>query len=210
MNKNVYQLDEGQKQLCLSFVDKWKNILFSTRSINRQKAEQVINEAYAYLNLPRPEIIFCISDSDILNFISLSDLTVDNYINLYSDLVEFLRDNMNLGEEMLKVYSENPSISSCFFKLTNISEKICYSEVFETIYDNENQIGTDYNFTKLMEVEFGNINVCEYDFFIEGLKYDCNKNLWSILNFLAQECPYLISLEETCFVIERPKQSFVN
>ncbi|MEL4896468.1 hypothetical protein [Crocosphaera sp. Alani8] len=204
MNKNVYQLDEQQKQLCLSFVNKWKNILFSTKSLDRQKVKQAVNEAYTYLSLPRPKIIFCISDSDILNFISLSDLTADNYINLYSDLVEILRDSMNLGAKMLKVYLENPGVSSNFFNLTSLFEEICYSKVFETIYDNENKIGTDYNFTKLMEVEFGDINVCEYDFFIEGLKYDCKQAIWYILKSLAQECPYIISLQETCFVIERP------
>lgn len=171
--------------------------------MNQHNARQAINEAYQIFNLPNPKIIFCHKDYDVLKFISITDWTVDNYINLYSDLVEKLQKSLSLGNIILQTYSGNPGLSSSFLKLNDSFENICY-KVFQTIYDNEWKIGTDYNFSQLLQVEFSYINCCEYDFFIEGLKYECNQAIWYILKSLAQECPYLISLRETCFIIERP------
>lgn len=203
MNTNLFKLNKQQKKICLSFIKKWHKILFSTKLVNQQNARQAINKAYRILNLPKPEIIFCHRDIDVFNFISITDLIVDNYIDLYFDLVDKLRGSLSLGEIMVQTYSQNPGIYSYFSKLNDSFEDICY-EVFKTIYDNEWKIGTDYNFTQLLQVEFSYINCCEYDFFIEGLKYDCDQVIWFILQSLAQECPYIISLQDTCFVINRP------
>ncbi len=55
------------------------------------------------------------------------------------------------------------------------SQKCEVRSFFLIIYDNEWKIGTNYYFTELLKVEFSSINCCEYDFFIERLKYDCNQ-----------------------------------
>lgn len=202
-NTSLYKLNEQQKKLCYYFIQKWQKTLFSTQPVNQENAKQAIHEAYQILNLPKPKIIFCQRDYDIFHFISIADLIPDNYINLYSDLVEKLLESFSLGDIILQTYLENPGLSSSFFELNDSFENICY-EVFKTIYDNECKIGTDYYFTELLKVEFSDIDCCEYDFFIEGLKYDCNQAIWYILKSLAQKCPYLISLQNTCFFINRP------
>ena len=115
MQKNIYQLNTDQKMLCFSFIKKWKTLLFSTQQVNQQRAIQTIKKAYSFFNLPEPEIIFCTSHIDAQKFVSSINLCVENYVNLYSDLVELLRESMNLNEFILQIYSENPGLSSFFF-----------------------------------------------------------------------------------------------
>ncbi|VEP18675.1 hypothetical protein H1P_860001 [Hyella patelloides LEGE 07179] len=52
------KLTPEEEALIPSYVEKWRNIAFSTRQITQQEAEEVIGFLYAVLGYKKPSIIF--------------------------------------------------------------------------------------------------------------------------------------------------------
>lgn len=65
----INELNAEQEALIPVYLDKWKNIAFSIKSINKELATEAIKSAYTAISLEKPRIIFC--DSPFLGIIPL-------------------------------------------------------------------------------------------------------------------------------------------
>ncbi|PPT06409.1 hypothetical protein CKA32_003145 [Geitlerinema sp. FC II] len=54
------------------FQEKWKNVYLSTEPLDRDRAEASIKELYRLMKQPDPEIVFCQSPREVLNYLEIT------------------------------------------------------------------------------------------------------------------------------------------
>jgi hypothetical protein len=187
--------------LAESYIDKWEKILSSTHPIKKKKAEAAIIDAYKLLSLPTPNIIFLSSpyvDSSILTPLNLS-----RYVLPKSELKDRLRES--IWDKTDTVYFNKPDGQSKYIHLdrSEIFQYLC-----EIIY--ADSVLSDGEFLEIYMIEFENTNPWFYDLHINSISSECDLEIWSAWKSLCEECPYLIAFENTCIVIERPSELYLD
>jgi hypothetical protein len=66
------------------------------------------------------------------------------------------------------------------------------------------------NFYKILEYEVSGTNVWPFDFYISNVISEPNIKIWDILKSLCEECPYLITYEKVCLIMEKPSELYLD
>ncbi len=200
-----------RKELILaeSYIQKWDRIMFSTHPIEKEKARIAINNAYRLLDLPCPNLIFLSSplvDSSLLISLNLSNCFLPK-----SRLKDNLRESIwNKTDE---VYFNKPDGQS---KYSHLDRSEIFRYLCEIIYaDSALSLSNpgffdSYTFFEIHMLEFENTNPWFYDLHINSISSECDLEIWDTWKSLCEECPYLIAFENTCIIIERPTELYLD
>lgn len=209
---NYYQRTQEEIDLTNFYLDKWDKILYSTQPVDRSKAEKAIVNAYHYLGLSAPEIYFLTSPSpeQCSNLKKTFPDNVHHFVELKRDLraklVEELKDKPHIENADLYLLYDN-------YRVFNISQRgeifntLCGVLYGETIY---NYNLPNANFYKLISFEAYRTNAWFYDLCVERITRTIDLEIWNIIKILNIECPYLITYDGFCIIIEKPCELNLN
>jgi hypothetical protein len=212
MTKNNKQIHE-YRQIIDRYIEKWDKILFSTQPVDRDKATKAVIDAYKAIDLSPPEIFFLSSPSleQNLNFISLSGEKERYPIQAKSILVNKifkildttkLIDEVNLHPGLLEDSRDFDYLRG------EIYGKVCNILYEQHVYDVHCRYNE--NFHKILECELYYTNAWFYDFYIDLISQNSEIETWSIFRYLCEECPYLLTYEDACVIIDRPSELYLD
>jgi hypothetical protein len=210
MKNNNHKMQE-YKELIDRYIEKWDKILFSTQPVDRDKATKAVIDAYKAIDLPPPEIFFLSSPSLEQNSFFHSLSHDDNpwpirvkcliYAKIISILQKVPVKNIDIDPQLtldnLQLYTRG-----------EIFEELCsilYGEHISNIHCDHNM-----NFHKILEYELSGTNVWPFDFYIDNISDEHDTEIWNILKSLCEECPYLITYEKVCLIIEKPCELYLD
>ncbi len=205
--KNIFT----HKELFLaeSYIQKWDKILFSTNSIEKEKAKIAINNTYELLNLKLPNLVFIPSPS--VDSFLLASLDLSECILPKSRLKDKLRESIWIKTDEL--YFDKPDGQS---KYSHLDRSEIFRYLCEIIYS-KSALSLDnpgffdsYIFFQIHMLEFENTNPWFYDLHINSISGECDLEIWNAWKSLCEECPYLIAFENTCIIIERPTELYLD
>ncbi len=201
------QQTHDYKAIVDRYIEKWDRILFSTEPVDRAKATKAVIDAYHAIDLPPPEIFFLSSPSLEQNSFFHS-VTYDD--NPYPISIKCL-----LHDKIMAILKETPIKNidlgfrftldgRGFYTRGEIFKNLCSILYEQHIYDIH--CDRNMNFHKILEYELLVTNVWPFDFYIDHISDKPDTETWSILKSLCEECPYLITYEKVCLVIDRPSE----
>jgi hypothetical protein len=197
-----YSLEK--EQLIDRYIDKWDKIVFSTKPVDRTKAEASIINAYSCINLPPPAIYFLTSPSleqcSIFDSIDYED--VIDILKLKDELIKKITVDRKIIRETITDGLRNISI---FDEIENRGEKfenLCDILYEPYIYDaNQKYNSLIY---KILVSEIVSTHCWFYDLYFENSNSSDDRQTWNILKSLCEECPYLIPYKGVCIIIDKP------
>ncbi|WP_310484926.1 hypothetical protein [Chamaesiphon sp. VAR_48_metabat_403] len=192
------------------YINKWDKILFSTEPVDRDKATKAVIDAYSAIDLPPPEIFFLSSPSSEQNLFFHSISHDDNPYPIRVKCLMYEKIIATLHKAPVKIIDLDPRLTLDNLQLYargEIFENLC-SILYEHIYDIH--CDRNVNFHKILEYELSGTNVWPFDFYINQISYKPDIEIWSILRSLCEECPYLITYEKVCLVIDRPYELYLD
>jgi hypothetical protein len=209
MDDLITFLNKKEVDLAEFYIEKWEKILFSTHPIDKGKASAAVKSAYLILKLPIPEIIFlpspCI-DTDIHKSLYLS-----KYIFPRSCLKDNLRKSIwnQTGELYFSKYNGES-------KYIHLDRTIIFQRLCENIYSGSTLINDNSpffdegTFYQIYQSEFRYANPWYYDLHINSIDNKCDMEIWNTWRSLCEECPYLVAFENTCIIIDRPTELYLD
>lgn len=209
MDKLIKFFTNQELVLAESYIQKWERILFSTHSIEKKKAETAIINAYKLLDLPHPNLVFLPSPCVDASF--LLSLNLSNCILPKSILKDRLRES--IWDRTDEIYFNKPDGQSKYIHLdrSEIFRYLCETIYSESALSLDNPAFSDsYIFFEIHMLEFENANPWLYDLHINSISSKCNLEIWNAWKYLCEECPYLIAFENTCIIIERPTELYLD
>jgi hypothetical protein len=200
---------QDYKKIVDRYIEKWDKILFSTQPIDQDKATKAVIDAYKEIDLPPPEIFFLSSPSleQNLNFVSLSGDKERYPIQVKSKLVDKIFEILNATKLMSEV-DLHPGLLDNSRDFDYLRGEI-FGEICNILY---NQHAYDIhcrynmNFHKILEYDLYYTNAWFYDFYIDFVSKNPKLETWSIFRSLCEECPYLLTYEDACLIIDRPSE----
>jgi hypothetical protein len=201
------------KDIIDRYIDKWDKIIFSTQPVDREKATKAVVDAYRAIDLPPPEIFFLSSPSleQNLNFVSLSDDKERYPIRVKSTLVDRICEILNSSKFLAEVDSCSELLDSSRdsdYLRGEIFGEICNILYNQHVYNVH--CGYNMNFHKILEYELYYTNAWFYDFYINFVSKNLELETWSIFRSLCEECPYLLTYENACLIIDRPCELYLD
>jgi hypothetical protein len=193
-----------QKISCANFyLQKWDEIIFSTQPVIYEAAVNAVIDAYNLVGISSPKVYFMSSTSFVQSLV-LKSINWDSNLLLKRKLENMV--SKSIGEHHLKnkfyldlpLALKNPGVSDREEKF----KKICSTIYEEYIYDLDSY--------KVLESEALSTNLWRYDFYINCVDNTCNLNIWNALKSLCEECPYLLTYENCCVIIERPSELYLD
>lgn len=197
---------QDYKEIVDRYIEKWDKILFSTQPVDRSKATKAVIDAYKAIDLPPPEIFFLSSPSLEQNsFFHSVSYDENPYPICIKSLIHDKRIDV-LNKTPVKNIEIDPRLALGnlkFYARGEIFEELC-SILYEHVYDIH--CDRNMNFHKTLEYELSGTNVWPFDFYINHVSSEPNIEIWEILRSLCEECPYLITYEKVCLIIEKPSE----
>ena len=188
-----------------TYIEKWDNVIFSTKPVHQKRAKEAILTAYNIAgNRFIPDIYFLTSTSPEQNLALKRILSEKaSYFSLKSNLLDILLIGMqrtkNNNEKFLELFSvERPYVSVRSEKFS----KVCNLLYEPYIYDSISY--------KLITYELSLTNLWIYDLYIDYVNSNCNLQIWNILKSLCEECQYLLTFDRFCIIIERPSKLYLD
>jgi hypothetical protein len=196
------KLTPEQEALIPVYREKWRQIAFATEPIDRQKATEAIEAAYASIGFKQPEILFCDSPSIALKTIfhrkrETQKLQLGNplSVQLQEQLEDLLDSNLvrlhkNLRFKLLSDPPQNNLIQCLNGELRKRSREITH-------------------FYNHISPERWSLYCSYFSFCISVLDWECDRTKWLILQSVVKECGWIYPFESICLVCDRPvKVSF--
>lgn len=202
---------QDYKKIVDRYIEKWDKILFSTQPVDRAKATKAVIDAYKAIDLPPPEIFFLSSPSLEQNSFFHSISHDDNLWPIRVKCLIYDKLRAILNKIPVKNIDLDPRITLDnleLFTRGEIFEELCcilYEQHISNIHCDRN-----VNFHKVLEYELSGTNVWPFDFYINYVSSEPNIEIWEILRSLCEECPYLITYEKVCLVIEKPSELYLD
>jgi hypothetical protein len=199
------------KNIIDRYIDKWDKILFSTQPVDREKATKAVIDAYSAIDMPPPEIFFLSSPSLEQNSFFHSVSYDDNPYPIRVKCLMYDKIIATLQKAPVKNIDLDPRLALDNLELYTrgeIFERLCSILYEQHIYDIH--CDRNMNFHKILEYELSGTNVWPFDFYIEHISDKPDTDIWSILKSLCEECPYLITYEKVCLIIEKPSELYLD
>jgi hypothetical protein len=208
---NNNQQMQDYKKIVDRYIEKWDRILFSTQPVDREKATKAVIDAYKAIDLPPPEIFFLSSPSLEQNSFFHSISHEDNPWPIRIKCLIYDKLRVILKQTPVKKIDLDPQFTLDnleFFTRGEIFEELC-SILYEE-YVSDIHLYRNMNFCKILEYELSGTNVWPFDFYINHISNDPNVEIWGILKSLCEECPYLITYNKVCLIIEKPCELYLD
>jgi hypothetical protein len=206
MDTRLEKLTNEEISLAKHYIDKWNKILFSTQSIQKETATLVVNNAYNLLDLPSPNLIFLPSSS--IDYSLLTTLNLSEYICPKQWLKEKLLES--IWEKSHELYFSRPYGGNKYYIFDRTEQFRC---LCRKIYSESILLFDEYQYIfsfKFLDLEFSSSNPWLYDFYINCINIECDLEIWKTWKFLCEECPYLWAFKDTCIIIDRPSELYLD
>ena len=214
----MIKLTEEQKKSIAIYREKWRDIIFSTEPLNRDKTTEVIKNLYKLLDRPEPKIIFFDSP-----YALAKDLNKNFY--LYKETTETFRYRDEFRGKSYRIFwtehrewseklEDNFGVDYEFTRDDRLHDradeifwKISYQEIEERFLQ-ENEKFND-NILGIQSLLINDLfSYCAwYDFCFSELKIEDNAIARLILE-IHQYCGKIFSYPQVCLLCDRPHLRF--
>ncbi|RUT03807.1 hypothetical protein DSM106972_047210 [Dulcicalothrix desertica PCC 7102] len=203
IQEKINQLTLQQEALILQYCDKWRKVAFSTDRIDRQKAIEAINQAYKFLGLSNPEIVFT-DNYNNTNKVWLS------LIEKHYPGVDEIMHNMpyRLWSELIgKLHYKIRDCFSSYYIYDNLWRKLSIVDIIANLsqdlysWNSKISISNDATYCNFVDfcVSVFDLNISDY------------MVQWHIFQKVVKNCGYFIPEERFVIFCDRPiKLSFDN
>jgi hypothetical protein len=195
------KLTSEQESFIPTITEKWRNIALSTERIDYQKAKETIQECYALIGKPIPEIIFFDSPYAALN--SKLEFLLKDHLR---GQIEYKLENEL--ESLLWKFLDIPLVSEIDNLLCQLLEAKLMKEMDSLIKDElesrlHNQLCNKLNNCIQPEL-WGAFHGSWVDFFSSVLNCTHKRKSLQTFQSLIKFCGWIFPYENTCLVSERP------
>ncbi|MGD1806599.1 DUF6745 domain-containing protein [Dapis sp. BLCC M126] len=216
--KLITKLTPKQKALIPVYREKWQKIALSTQPINRQKAAEAIQRAYALMSDPNPEIVF--SDSPRAAFdILLQKIwqrwkSQDNYghRHIFKDRWELLRRELEMQVTHQLCTDIDSLIGEGSLQPGQLWSHILYSQIEEEWQEiiSEVSIKLLCLWSYPIPTELWSSYVAWVDFCISVLNCNYNSGDWQVLESIVKHCGWIYPLRNLCIICDRPRKLLLD
>ncbi|MEG3846459.1 hypothetical protein QT971_04310 [Microcoleus sp. herbarium19] len=199
----IEKLTPQQEDLMLVYDEKWIQIMYSTETIDREKASEAVKQAYLAIDEKEPEIIFCGSPYEAVNLVlrckSITQLYEEFGVNLVERFTDKLYDK-TLGSIMAQASNK---LSSQLYRKAWMSFSDLFKKLLESIFSHEEfHYNEDYEF--LDYIIWAELAArCDFCFSVLKCKY--HRRRWQALQSLTMHCGWIFPYEKVCIVCDRPR-----
>ncbi|CBN57022.1 MULTISPECIES: DUF6745 domain-containing protein [Kamptonema] len=200
----IDKLTPEQEALIPVYREKWRAIALSTEPINREKAADAVKAIYAAIGQQEPKIIFfdspCAAHQNLLSLGSLPYSLYDLIrleVRIAIKIILGSQLNIKLWEEIGKLFTIE--FDSCFsIQIGN--------EIIGEITEEEAVEIEAYFWGVIMQEDLAE-EASIMDYCISGLTLSSRKSQykWELYQSLAENCGWIYTLEEICYVCDRPR-----
>ncbi|WP_146138266.1 hypothetical protein [Chamaesiphon polymorphus] len=141
----------------------------------------------------------------------LGTLDLSKYIFLRSCLKDKLRKS--IWDRTDELYFKKPHGESkyCHLDRSELFQHLCECIYYNSTLINNNPPFFDENtFFQIYLFEFRYTNPWYYDLHVNSISNECNMEIWNTWKSLCEECPYIVAFENTCIIIERPIELYLD
>lgn len=201
----IDKLTPEQEALISVYDEKWRQIMYSTEPIDREKAAEAVKEAYLAIDEKEPEIRFWGSPYEAASLIVDCDISMNQlYEEFGANLFEQFATQLynptwkNITEQLSDELSCQllPDAWSDFvdFFAGELEERLVQSNGFLGV--------EDYGYIDTIGwADLGEI--CDFCFSVLRCEYDRIK--WQALQSLTTQCGWIFPYEKVCLVCDRPR-----
>ena len=180
-------------------IEDFINIFFSSKSIDKNLAKKAIETAYLFFKEPIPEIFFFSSPLEARKFLNDTFFSKQDYLSLKDNLQYRLVHNLESERKN--------SQSNLKYLEYSIEEKIKF--VCELLLEHIILAG-DSLWIELLTIDFSTLDLWLHGFLKKNDNDNAIHNQWNILNKLYQECPFILTFNKFCIVIDRPCEIHID
>jgi len=193
----IEELTPEQEAMMPVYEEKWWKIATSTASLDRSKAREAVQAAYALICKKEPEIIFADSPAYACKhiFMNLSPSRTE-----MTDIVKQLNLEMIIKLKV-KIGSQMHHNLFRYFKEREAIIRTGISAIAEIIY---NKIGIEIDQFYSMGTENFVSNGSLLDYCISELNCQPHQPIWEIYQLLMKNAGWIFPFEKTCIVCSRP------
>jgi hypothetical protein len=208
LNEIITKLTPEQEALIPVYREKWRKIALSTERIDREKAAEAVKAAYSLFGTHQPEIIFCSSPNQALNFI-----TDEPYIDKLNEVYNLIRRALRheLIDNQLELLSSQLSNTLTKKLRGNLTESLINQinlEVDNLVIQELDNSVIDYLSEPVDHIIIqAKIWACYcscIDFLLDVLKLYYCEIKWDILQLIVKNSELVIPLKNIAFICDRP------
>jgi hypothetical protein len=197
------------------YFEKWNEILFSTQSINQSRAENAVKDAYHFCDVQVPKIYFFQSPLASKSLLENILFSADDYLQFKNNL-EFELLLCSPATSETSHPKRNTEHWTPSFDRAGIFESLCNLIYQDALYSTLEHKNNSF-FIDILESEFLKTDFWLYDFRMNCIKDKCNNKIWShdlrawnIFKSLCEECPFVLSFNDICIIINRPCELYLD
>ncbi len=214
----INQLTPEQKALIPDYQNKWRKLLTSTETIDKNIAVETVKSIYNFVGLPEPKIIF-LKNFDMKSFL---DVDLDDILGIIYQIEVVKHHNIDYLNEQLSTnlsISLDSKIVETYFTIWKQQEGLWCEIWFEWINYRNNQILDQEIHRKIRNFNYNNYiknesmfwlwqtwNIYGYqiDFYISELNLQYDAKIWKSYKSLAKNCGWIFPFQEVCLIAPRP------
>jgi len=218
----ITKLSKEQEIVLPKYIKKWKVIARETKPIDRDKAKEIIKNAYRTINYKEPKIIFTGSPFGAIQQILATknhqsylgpDLRYKFQKGVYDHLFHLIEKQLDkpIFYELINKTSVEgePGKDRPLFHFPYGVESCVESQIFQDL----GRIDSDYFDNQYEEVSKLISSLfrlgwfsrgCMFDFCISELKLQYDLQKWQVMQELMQQCDFVSMFENVCFICDRP------
>jgi hypothetical protein len=212
----IEKLTPEQEELIPVICEKWRDIAFSTKPIDRKKATDLLKAAYTYLGVGEPNVLFFDNPYELANsyyivratklFFSYKHLYEQEKHQLGNQLTRPLKDQLKTQVNS-QLWSQLGTL--LWRELWNQEENLLWRQINRKVWEQPSNSINQFYFHSEFLSEFLACSASRIDFCISVLNCAHDQKLWEMFQSLAKECGWIFSFKERCLVCDRPiKLSF--
>lgn len=217
-------LTPEKKDLIPGYLEKWRNIVFSSERININKAEEIVGFLYSLLGKKNPEIILCNSPYTAINKMLLLDANKEEQLqnNLTKDIENFVK-------AQLEEFARQTSLQQKYWldiqdlladvditKIDNLDELEALDAREEINLDllrmifsiNQSELVWQFWCKEIEPTGISSFNwistAATFDFFTSELDCYYEPKIYQFVDKVVRAGVFIFPFEECCFVCDRP------
>jgi len=200
----ISQITPEQEALIPVYREKWRNIALSTVPIDREKAADAVQAAYAVIGLEKPEIIFY--DSPLRALEQLGHRLEDG---VASEIDHGLPVKQQLESQVLFQIKKQLE-DQIKLQLRSKMRMVLYSPVqseMESYLERTGDLTVQYSkqLSEKIAPELWGFASSLYDYYIAVLNCQYSRENWDLFQGIVRNCGWMFPYEKICLMCDRPR-----
>ena len=216
--QNSAFLTPEQEALISTYQEKWRSLELKKGPIDRERAAAAVKAAYAAIGAEEPKILFYDSPSAALDEIA-SYLT--GQVVWSPELFKEILGWEMLGKLQLTLHNQvedslgkklGSPLYSKIYRERNF--RSLFEHIWRTLREQWHKFGSgpddkvvgaiETAFSPYMSANFWTIGGCYFDFCLEVLHGEVDRNLWEAFQNVVSSCGWIFAFRDKCYICDRP------